>query len=639
MEDWMKEEDSFGGAVSGDIPPAEPVAHTVLEDADLAAHTAFEGADSTAQSALGDTEPTAHAAFESAALAGMPKKPEVETLKQPGAFEGWETVSSWTPEEPVKGGTALETSGYGLPEMVPIGGERSPQGERTSLGSYAAKRPAGPEGERRPYTSPYDVYRFNTGGRTPYGQNAGPGPSGDGGGPGTPGDPTGTGQKPQKPSKKGGKGKKTAAVLGLAVVFGLVAGLVFFGATVLLNRIFAKPSSTSAGSDAKVPPTVVIGSQSEGTLPPKGEDGGTSGEKRQDGSEKNLPDLALEEESGEMTVPDVVELVMPSMVSITNTSLSEYYSFFGGTEQYENISAGSGIIVGETETDLLIATNEHVISKANKLTVTFIDNNVIEGTVSASDSRNDLAVIAVKKENISQETLSAIHVIAIGDSDKLRVGETVVAIGNALGYGQSVSKGVVSALNRTVEFDGIEQADLIQTDASINPGNSGGALINLHGELVGINEGKAVNTKIEGVGYAIPMSIAKPILENLGTKASRTKVDEENASYIGVSCMSMPAYYVQSGYPAGAYISYVSQGGPAAQAGVKEGDIITSIDGSSVSSSAQLISYLEYYAAGEKVSFTIRRLNEEGSGFDTLDIVITLGRKKDANLSEYGEAG
>ena len=563
--------------------------------------------------------------------------------------------------------------------------------------------PAAPAPPRSPYVSPYDVYRFNGGTRpvtnaapTAYGQPSGPSyqaqpgtvpgqpadrayrnpaegqqipawrtqpagspyrsmygqPSGEapmprtetfdgnGGGGFGPGGPSGPSNPPEEPKKKGGKGKKAAAIIGIAALFGLVAALVFLGVSRILGGVFGIGTASESSSKAPEPPKVIIGSNDrndESARQPAGRSDIAAGEDSEASRPETVPPVA---DGKDLSIPDVVELVMPSMVAITNTSLTEYRSLFGERGQYENVSTGSGIIVGETETDYLIATNAHVIEDAKKITVTFIDESVIEGTVSASDSRNDLAIVSVKKENIDKETISQIRIISIGNSDDLRVGETVIAIGNSLGYGQSVSRGVVSALNRPVEVDGYVSRELIQTDASINPGNSGGALINLRGELVGINEVKAVDTRVEGVGYAIPMAMAKPILENLGTKAARTKVDEANASYIGIHCMTMSSYYVQMGYPAGAYVSDVMAGGPAEKAGLQTGDIITSIDGSVVTTSTQLISYLEYYAAGEKVSFTVRRLNSTETAFDTLEIEITLGNKNEANFDQpQGEPG
>lgn len=223
--------------------------------------------------------------------------------------------------------------------------------------------------------------------------------------------------------------------------------------------------------------------------------------------------------------------------------------------------------------------------------------------------------------------------MTIGDSNNIQVGEQVVAIGNALGYGQSVSSGIVSALNREVTDSDGTTRKVIQTDASINPGNSGGALLNMEGELIGINEAKLVDESVEGVGYAIPMSTAEPILTKLGNKAARQKVSSDKESYLGITCVTMPSSYTQQGYPEGVYVASVVKGGPADRAGIKQGDIITSFDGTSVATKENLINTLEYYAAGEKVEVSLSRLNSQQNGFEKKQVTVTLGNKKDANLS------
>ncbi|MBR0378510.1 MAG: trypsin-like peptidase domain-containing protein [Lachnospiraceae bacterium] len=411
-------------------------------------------------------------------------------------------------------------------------------------------------------------------------------------------------------------GKKVGIIAGIAALFGLVAAVVFLGITALFgNKVQEAPSRNNGGSIAVPTPSIILGEPDEDTSVASA---GTSD------ATATVVDL---------TVPQVVQQCMPSMVAITNTTIEEYRDFFGGRSTQESVSAGSGIIVGETETELLIATNNHVIENSKDITVTFIDESAITGTIKGMDSDNDLAIVAVKLDDISNETKDAIRIITIGNSDDMVVGESVVAIGNALGYGQSVSAGIISALGREVNIDGTPHS-LIQTDASINPGNSGGALINMRGELIGINEVKYVDETVEGVGYAIPMSTAEPILSSLGSKAARQKVDDSQASYIGIKCIEVPSYYVAAGYPAGVYVSEVTKGGPAEAAGLKEGDIITAIDGISVTSSAQLINYLQYYAAGETIDFSVSRLNEDNTAFDKSKVPITLGNKNDAGLVE-----
>ena len=461
---------------------------------------------------------------------------------------------------------------------------------------------------RGPYTSKYDSYRFVT-------------PEGDRSGEARPVSNEkrrewNEKEQEQKPRKKsrGLLGRILTAAL-LAVVFGSVASAVFLG--VLKVSGFKMADKHEEAEIAQAVPTEIpaLGSEESSVI---------AGE------------AATDEQNVELTVPQVVELCMPSMVSITNTSVSQYYDFFGGSSSRENVSAGSGIIVATTDTELLIATNNHVVTNSSEITVTFIDEEAIAGTVKGTDADNDLAIVAVKLDDIKEESKEAIRVITIGDSNSLKVGESVVAIGNALGYGQSVSRGVISALNRNVDVDGMSH-QLIQTDASINPGNSGGALLNMRGELIGINEIKYVNTDVEGVGYAIPTATAQPILQSLGSKVARTIVDDENASYIGVLCMDVPAMYVQSGYPAGVFISEVTKGGPAEKAGIKEGDIITAMDGISIASSSQLITYLKYYAAGEEVDFSVSRLNEDETAYEKIKIKITLGNRKDSGIDESKE--
>ena len=408
----------------------------------------------------------------------------------------------------------------------------------------------------------------------------------------------------------------------MAAVFGLVAALVFLAVTSLAGRKVSEPKAESKSEITAIPtPEIAVGRPD------------TEAETESQPAAAAYDDAA---EAPVLTVPQVVEQCMPSMVAITNTTIEEYQDFFGGRSQQESVSAGSGIIVGETETELLIATNNHVIQNSKDITVTFIDENVIPGTIKGMDADNDLAIVAVKLDDISQETRDAIRIITIGDSDAVVVGESVVAIGNALGYGQSVSAGIISALNREVTIDG-QSHRLLQTDASINPGNSGGALINMRGELIGINEVKYVDETVEGVGYAIPMATAEPILDSLGSKTARQKVPDDQASYIGIKCIDVPSYYVQAGYPSGVYVSEVTEGGPAEAAGLKEGDIITAIDGIGVSSSSQLINYLQYYAAGEVIDFSVSRLNDDNTAFESSKIAITLGSKKEAGLLDDNE--
>jgi serine protease Do len=337
-------------------------------------------------------------------------------------------------------------------------------------------------------------------------------------------------------------------------------------------------------------------------------------------------------------VADIAETAMPAVVAITNRSVQEVQSFWRGrTFQYqdESESCGSGIIVGENETELLICTNNHVVEDATELTVSFIDDKSYAAQIKGTDTANDLAVIAVKLDDIDQDTLDQIKIIQLGSSDDLRIGEQVVAIGNALGYGQSVTTGIVSALDRTIEvsdsYSTVSYENLIQTDAAINPGNSGGALLNMNGELIGINSAKASSSGVEGMGYAIPISKAQPILEKLMNKVTRTKVDDSEASYIGISGQSVTSEVIQLyGIPAGIYVSQVGTGSPAEEAGLQVSDIITAFDDNTVTSMDELRNLLQYYKGGETVEITVQ--SAENGAYTEKTLTITLGLKSDYEM-------
>lgn len=341
-------------------------------------------------------------------------------------------------------------------------------------------------------------------------------------------------------------------------------------------------------------------------------------------------------------VTDVAAAVMPAVVSITNKSVEEVQDLFGmygmygygyggkgRTYEYETESCGSGIIVGQNDDELLICTNYHVVEGAKEITVGFVDDQVYQADVKGTDSANDLAVVAVKLADISDDTMDQIKIAEIGDSDSLLVGEQVVAIGNALGYGQSVTTGIVSALNRALDLDGYTTAQLIQTDTAINPGNSGGPLLDMNGRVIGINSAKAAASGVEGMGYAIPISTAKDIIEDLMNKKTRTEVvDDESSAYIGITgedvSEEMSSLY---GIPRGIFITAVSDGTPAADAGLKKGDIITKFDGSSVNSMSELKDMLAYYAAGETVTVVINTAND--GEYQESKVELTLGAAAD----------
>ena len=322
---------------------------------------------------------------------------------------------------------------------------------------------------------------------------------------------------------------------------------------------------------------------------------------------------------------DVVEEVMPAMVSILN-KYTERITYFGQPIEQEGEASGSGIIVGENDTELLIATNYHVIEDAKQLTVHFIDDSDVKAVVKGSDPDMDLAVIAVKLSDMDEDTLDAIRIAKLGDSDSLKLGESVIAIGNALGYGLSVTGGYVSALDREVEMDDGSKGTFIQTDAAINPGNSGGALINMQGEVIGINSNKIGGTIIEGIGYAIPISAAEPILSDLMSYETREKVEDSQVGYLGIIPQTVTTDAAELyGMPEGVYISQVEEGTPAAEAGLLKGDIIKKIDTRKVSTAEELREQLKYYEAGETIEITVMR-SVEGE-YEERTVSVTLGER------------
>jgi len=308
-------------------------------------------------------------------------------------------------------------------------------------------------------------------------------------------------------------------------------------------------------------------------------------------------------------VSAVVESAMPSLVSITNLGVQEIQSFFG-TYTQESESSGSGIIIGKNDTELLIATNNHVVKDSEQLNVCFIDEQISSALVKGTEPSKDLAVIAVKLEDIPEETMKAITIAELGDSGSLQIGEPVIAIGNALGYGQSVTTGVISAMNREITIENTTNV-LIQTDAAINPGNSGGALLNMNGQVIGINSAKLASSQIEGMGYAIPISTAQPIIDELMIRTTRTKVDEKDKGYLGITGVDVTAEIsAQMSLPTGAYVASVTDGSGAAKAGIKKGDVIVKFDGVAINSMTSLKDQLAYYEAGETVDVVFKRADD-----------------------------
>lgn len=354
--------------------------------------------------------------------------------------------------------------------------------------------------------------------------------------------------------------------------------------------------------------------------------------------------------TGSLDVSDITTSAMPSIVAITNKSVQEVQDYFsqfgfggqGQTQTQETESQGSGIIIGKNDSELLMVTNNHVVEGADTLSVCFIDNQVYEAAIKGTDPENDLAVIAVPLDSISNDTMSQIAVASIGDSDSLKVGEQVVAIGNALGYGQSVTTGIVSAVNRTLSSDSSDTQDsesssgdsssatYIQTDAAINPGNSGGALLNMNGEVIGINSAKLASTEVEGMGYAIPISRVSDIIDNLMNQTTRTKVDSDKQGTIGIKGINVTSDVQDKyGLPEGIYVSEVTSGSAADKAGITSGSVITKFDGKSVTDIENLQDLLQYYKAGETVELTLQV--PDSDSYKEKTVSITLGSKSDTS--------
>lgn len=363
----------------------------------------------------------------------------------------------------------------------------------------------------------------------------------------------------------------------------------------------------------------------------------TKSEKKDDSEDSEKEEKTTAK--GSLDVSDIVEETMPSVVSITTKSIQEvqsYYSMFGyggyAPQQREVEGSGSGIIIGKNDEQLLVATNYHVVEGAETLSVAFVDGNACEAKVKGFDEEKDLAVVAVDLDEIDDDTMDEIKTATIGSSDDLKVGEQVVAIGNALGYGQSVTTGIVSAKNRRFNSDssvvsGDDSTDgvnLIQTDAAINPGNSGGALLNMDGEVVGINSAKLASTEVEGMGYAIAISDVSDILENLMNEEPRERLDDDEHGMLGIKGSTVSNEAVQIyGIPAGVFVSEVTEDGAAEEAGIKPNSVITKINGKTVSSINQLIEYLYYYAPGEDVEITMQV--PKGDGYKEKTVTVTLG--------------
>lgn len=332
-------------------------------------------------------------------------------------------------------------------------------------------------------------------------------------------------------------------------------------------------------------------------------------------------------------VTQVVEAVMPACVSITNNFTQTVQDFWGQTYSQDETASGSGIIIGENEQELLIVTNNHVVDSTEQLYVQFIDGETVEAQVKGTDTSADLAVVAVKLDTIANSTKQEICIARMGDSDSLKIGEPAIAIGNALGYGQSVTTGVISALNRKIEGSNSEEGtSLIQTDAAINPGNSGGALLNMRGEVIGINSNKIGGSSIEGMGYAIPISTARPIIEDLMERQTRTKYSEEERGYLGISCINVTSDLSENfSMPQGIFVAQVYSGTGAEAAGLVRGNIVVAFDGVTVQSQEELTKQMQYYKAGESVEITI--MVNSANGYQQKNVTVTLSSYDQINAA------
>ena len=412
----------------------------------------------------------------------------------------------------------------------------------------------------------------------------------------------------QAPRKKNSWARKAAGITAAAVLFGTVAGGVMTGVNYVGARLTGLADITATAP-----------AETEGT------------------TTAQVPETSAASNNGSTTavstvtdVSSIAEKAMPSLVAINDTMTVEQNNFFGMPQTYQAQSSGSGIIVGQNDTELLIATNNHGVSGATDMKVTFTDSTQVAAAVKGTDSATDLAIIAVKLSDIPSDTMSKIKVATLGNSDNVKVGQQVIAIGNALGYGQSLTVGYISALDREITDENGIQHTYIQTDAAINPGNSGGALLDLNGNVIGINAAKNASTEVEGMGFAIPISKAQEILNNLMTKKTREAVDESAQGYLGIQGTNIDANASKEyGMPVGIYVYKIVEGGAAANSDLKEKDIITKFDGQSVTNMEELKQMLTYYEGGSTVSLTVQSL--VNGSYVEHEVQITLGTKPASN--------
>lgn len=409
---------------------------------------------------------------------------------------------------------------------------------------------------------------------------------------------------PIQPGKKKRWFAAPLKLVGAAAAFGLVAGGVFYGVNFAADKTMG--TNVVIPKETENETTGIVVNRSNSTL-----------------------EATQTSSTGVMDVSKIVEKTMPSAVAITgNTTVNYTFSpFFSNS--YETPISGSGVIIGQNDTELLIVSNAHVVQDVSNLTVTFIDGSTASAVVKGAKSDKDIAVIAVELEDLSQDTLSAISIVEIGDSDSLKMGQPVIAIGNALGEGQSSNVGWISALNRTITIDSTEYENLIMTDAAINPGNSGGALLNMDGQLVGITSAKYSDEQVEGMGYAIPISSVEDIINDLMNRQIRSKVDEDKIGFLGINGIDVTTE-ISRGYnwPEGVLVTIIGDDTPAKDAGLLKNDIIYGFDGEDITSIEQLHELMEYYEAGETVVVDFYRLTD--GEFKEYSIEVTLGNRSQA---------
>ena len=499
--------------------------------------------------------------------------------------------------------------GYNSYESNANGGAYNNSGYTRSYGAYGDNQNSTYGGNQQTNTYGYGntTYSYNNGGQQTYGTYQY-----------STGNATGTVNAPAK------KSNVVAKVIAAVAILALVVGGVGASYYVINNQ----SALMGIGESSK---------QEEALEEPQQQASAKTVEQTETQDKIQSTTVSAETKAVVTDVTAVVSEVMPAMVIIHN-NYTQSASFFGYTQTQEATASGSGVIVGQNDSELLVATNYHVIEGADTLEVIFNDETTVQAYVKGTNSDMDLAVIAVMKEDLSSETMDQIKIATLGDSDALILGEPAIAIGNALGYGQSVTTGVISALDRTIELEDGSTRAFIQTDAAINPGNSGGALLNLQGEVIGINSNKLGGTTVEGMGYAIPISAAKPIIEELMNEETKIRYSDDERGYVGIKGVTVTSDVSQVyGLPIGVYIAEASVGGGAANAGLTKGDVIVGFEGNEITSMDDLQTRLQYYPQGATVQITVMRQNGAEYVEQTFDV--TLGGKAELNGSADSNAG